>query len=87
MYILNCFIHEVPIRVDRWLLFRPKNPNLGMFWRALEWKMLLYILVISNILVPSGIFNLHFVILLSFGILIPALVFCAKKNLATLVTN
>jgi hypothetical protein len=30
--------------------FQTKNPNLGIFWRILELKMLLYILVIWNIL-------------------------------------
>jgi hypothetical protein len=23
--------------------FQTKNPNLGKFWRALEWKMLVYV--------------------------------------------
>jgi uncharacterized membrane protein YqaE (UPF0057 family) len=50
-------------RVARWFLFRPKNTNLGIFWRTLGWKMLLYILIISNILPPLGIFYGHFVTL------------------------
>jgi hypothetical protein len=29
--------------------FQAKNPNLGKFWRALEWKMLVYFTVIWNI--------------------------------------
>jgi hypothetical protein len=32
------------------------------FWRTLEWKMLLHIMVISNIQVPLCIFYGHFVI-------------------------
>jgi hypothetical protein len=24
-------------RVARWYIFKPKNPNLGKFWRALHW--------------------------------------------------
>jgi phosphate-selective porin len=40
-----------------------KNHCLGIFWRTSELKMLLYILVIGNILVPLGIFYGHFVIL------------------------
>jgi hypothetical protein len=36
--------------------FQNKNPNLGKFWRALEWKMLLYFMVIWNILRSFGIF-------------------------------
>jgi hypothetical protein len=34
--------------------FQTKNPNLGKFWRALEWKMLLYFMIIWNILWPFG---------------------------------
>jgi hypothetical protein len=36
--------------------FQTKNPNLGKFWMALEWKMLLYFMVIWNILRSFGIF-------------------------------
>jgi hypothetical protein len=25
-------------RVARWFVFKPKNPYLGKFWRALDWK-------------------------------------------------
>jgi hypothetical protein len=28
--------------------FNTKNPNLGIFWRALEWKMLVYFMTIVN---------------------------------------
>jgi hypothetical protein len=40
-----------------------KNPNLGKFWRALEWKMLVYFMVICNILRPFGIFYGRLVII------------------------
>jgi hypothetical protein len=40
--------------------FQTKNPSLGKFWRALEWKMLLYLVVISSILQPFDIFYGHF---------------------------
>jgi hypothetical protein len=43
--------------------FQTKNPNLAIFWRALEWKILLHILVVSTILLPLGIFCGQFVIL------------------------
>jgi hypothetical protein len=36
--------------------FRTKNPNLGVFWRALEWKMFVYFIVICNILHLCRIF-------------------------------
>jgi hypothetical protein len=45
----------------------------------------LYILVIGNIWQQLGIFYGHLVILRSFGIYFPALVYCTKKNLATLL--
>jgi hypothetical protein len=35
-------------------VFKPKNPNLGKLWRALEWKMPVYFMVIWNILWPFG---------------------------------
>jgi hypothetical protein len=35
--------------------FQTKNPNLGKFWMALEWKMLVYFMTICNILRPFGI--------------------------------
>jgi hypothetical protein len=36
--------------------FQTKNPNLGKFWRALDWKMLIYFMAIWNILQTFGIF-------------------------------
>jgi hypothetical protein len=64
--------------------FRTKNPNLGKFWRTLEWKMLVYFMVFWNILRTLGIFYAHLATLCSFGIFSPVLVYCVKKNLATL---
>jgi hypothetical protein len=29
--------------------FHTKNPNLGKFWRALDWKMFIYFMAIRNI--------------------------------------
>jgi hypothetical protein len=43
--------------------FQTKSPNLGKFWRALEWKMLVYFIPICNISRPFGIFNGALVIL------------------------
>jgi hypothetical protein len=39
-------------------LFSNKNTNLETFWRAFEWKMLLYFMIIWNILWLFGIINL-----------------------------
>jgi hypothetical protein len=35
--------------------FQTKNPNLGKFWRVLQWKTLLYFMYIGSILQPFGI--------------------------------
>jgi hypothetical protein len=41
--------------------FQTKNPNLGKFLRALDWKVLIYFVAISNILWILGIFYDHLV--------------------------
>jgi hypothetical protein len=48
-------------RVARWVCFQTKNTNLGKFWRAMQWKMLVYFMAIWYILWPFGIFCVHFV--------------------------
>jgi hypothetical protein len=37
------------------ICFQTKNPNWGKFWRALEWKMLVYFMFIWIILRSFGI--------------------------------
>jgi hypothetical protein len=41
--------------------FQTKIPNLGKFWRALNGKMLIYLMAIWNILRTFGIFYDHVV--------------------------
>jgi hypothetical protein len=41
--------------------FQTKNPNLGKFWRAFDWKRLIYLMAIWNILQTFGIFYDHYV--------------------------
>jgi hypothetical protein len=41
--------------------FQNKNPNLGKFWRSLDWKMLKYLMAIWNIFQTFGIFYDHLV--------------------------
>jgi hypothetical protein len=41
--------------------FQTKNPNLGKFWRVLEWERLVYSMAILNILGPFGTVFGHFV--------------------------
>jgi hypothetical protein len=67
--------------------FQTKNPNLGKFWRALDWKLLIYFMAIWNILQTFGIFYNH----LAHFVLIWYIFFRfgyhegTKKNLATLI--
>jgi hypothetical protein len=41
--------------------FQTKNPNLGKFWRVLQWKILVYFMIIWSILRPLEIFYGHLV--------------------------
>jgi hypothetical protein len=41
--------------------FQTKNPNLGKFWRALDWKIFIYFKAIWNILQTFGLFYDHLV--------------------------
>jgi hypothetical protein len=65
-------------RVARWFVFKPKNPNLGKFWRVLQWKILVYFVTNRSILRPLEIFYGHLVyfvviwyIFPRFGIFVP----------------
>jgi hypothetical protein len=62
--------------------FQTKYPNFGKFWRALEWKMLLYFMIIWNFKLPFGIIFGRLVYLQSFGIFFPIWFVWSKKNLA-----
>jgi hypothetical protein len=45
-----------------------KNANLGKFWRALDWKMLIYVMAIWNLLQTFVYFMTIWYILCSLGI-------------------
>jgi hypothetical protein len=69
--------------------FQTKNPNLGKFWWALEWKMLLYFMSIWNTSFMDIWHNVW-----QFGMVYGHLVYFfpfwyvwTKKNLATLAAN
>jgi hypothetical protein len=47
--------------------FQTKNPNLGKFCMALDWKMFVYFMATWNILWRFGIFYDHLVHFSSFG--------------------
>jgi hypothetical protein len=65
--------------------FQTKNPTLGKFLRALDWKMLKYLMAIRNILRTLGKFRDHFDHFVLFGTFFPVWVSRTNKNLATLV--
>jgi hypothetical protein len=49
--------------------FQTKNPNLGKFWRILQWTMLVYCVAIWAILRPLDIFLAIWYISSRFGML------------------
>jgi hypothetical protein len=77
--------------------FQTKNPNLGNFWSALDWNMLVYVMAVWNISKAFGLPFGHLVdfvfiwyILCSFGTFCVHLVHfssCSRKNLATPTAN
>jgi hypothetical protein len=42
--------------------FQTQNPNVGKFWRAFEWKMLVHFMTIWSILWPFGIIYVRLVL-------------------------
>jgi hypothetical protein len=72
-------------RVARWYIFEPKIPIWVKFGDPLNGKILyLYFMPIRNIFCPFGIVYEHLIILWLFAKFFPILVYCVKKNLATL---
>jgi hypothetical protein len=54
----NNFCYTLCLSIDQgcqMVSFQTKKTNLGIFWKTMEWKMLLFILVIYNILRPLGL--------------------------------
>jgi hypothetical protein len=49
------------VRYCQMVCFQTKNPNLGNFWSALDWKMLKYFMAIWNILMRFGKGYVHLV--------------------------
>jgi hypothetical protein len=61
-HLLKDFSTATMSRCPHWqdcqmVCFQTKNPDLGKFWRALEWKVLLYFMSIRNILWPFGLMS------------------------------
>jgi hypothetical protein len=64
------------IRIARWYIFIPKNPNWGIFWRALELKKMEYFMANWIILRSFGIFENFVVIWYTF---FPVWVYLSRK--------
>jgi hypothetical protein len=41
---------EVVMQGCQMVYFQTKNPNLGQFWNALDWRMVIYFMAICDIL-------------------------------------
>jgi hypothetical protein len=81
--LLTCTYRE-KVQGCQVVCFQTKNPDLGKFWRALDWKMFINFMATWNILWRFGIFYDHLVHFVFIWYIFPVLVSCAKKNLATL---
>jgi hypothetical protein len=64
--------------------FQTKNPNLGKFWRALEWKMSIYFIAIWNILRTFGKCYDHLVHFVLIWYIFSGVGITRQQNLATL---
>jgi hypothetical protein len=69
---LNTFKYNIFDQSCQMVYFETKNSNLGIFWRALDWKILLNFI---------AVWCLYF---MSIRYFISFWVYCIKKNLATL---
>jgi hypothetical protein len=69
-FFIDFIVDTIPVRLMvnsqgcQMVCFHSKTPNLGIFLRALEWKMLVYFLALWNVLRQFGLFCGHLVILL-----------------------
>jgi hypothetical protein len=74
-----------PVQGCQMVFFETKNPNLGKFWRVLQLKISVYFMPNWSILGSFGIFCSNLVYLKVLWNIFPVLMFCAKRNLATLI--
>jgi hypothetical protein len=89
-FVPSCKTFEKPACVGviatqgcRMVYFQTKNPILGKFWRELQWNMLVHFMDSWPISRPFEIFYWHLVYLVVIWYIVPVLVCCTKKNLAT----
>jgi hypothetical protein len=78
----------LPARVEswvaRWFVYKPKKYQFGQFLEGVEMEDVGIFLAVRSILWPSGIFYGFLVYLKVNWYILPVLVSCSKKNLATL---
>jgi hypothetical protein len=67
--------------------FQTKSPNLGKFWGALDWKILIYFMAVCSILWTFGKIYDHLVHFVLIWNIFPVSVSPTKKNLATLIAG
>jgi hypothetical protein len=65
--------------------FQTKNPNVGKFWRALDWKLLIYFMAVRNILQTFDTFYYQLVHFALIWYIFLVWVSCTKKNLSMLL--
>jgi hypothetical protein len=73
-----------PTQGCQMVCFQTKNPNLGILWRALDWKMFIYVMAIWNILWSLGIFYDHLVHFVFIWYIFSGIGTMYQENLATL---
>jgi hypothetical protein len=65
-------------------IFQTKTRDLGKFWRGLNWKIMVFYMVIWYILSPFGIFNGYKVYVMAIWYIFPCLgifiPFCQEKS-------
>jgi hypothetical protein len=71
----DCMVRFLPVKQGcQMVCFQTKNPNLGKFWRFLQWKIMLYFMAIWSIwyiLLHYGIFCGHLVCFDPFWYIVP----------------
>jgi hypothetical protein len=76
-----------PIQGCQMVYFQTKNPNLGKFWRVLQWQDICTLWTFGIFYSQLLYFMAIWYILWLFGIYFPVLVCCIEKNLETLILS
>jgi hypothetical protein len=52
--------NQPSVQEQRCQILKQKNPNLGKFWKVLQWKMLVFVTAILSILRPKWYNFVHY---------------------------